>query len=129
VIDAEGAVQAVGAFDLVRVGTIKYSCRAGAYGACVIDVSTTPQGLNPMSARERRTQESVGAGLTRHRLACITRVMHELEIGEATTASSERAREAGVLLSHRMPGAGCVRWVRGRRVRNAGSHLRAFAVP
>jgi Na+-transporting NADH:ubiquinone oxidoreductase subunit F len=77
-------------------GTIKFSCRAGACGACVIDVSTTPEGLNPMSARERRTLESVGADLTRHRLACITRVMNDLEIGEATTATSERAREAGV---------------------------------
>ncbi len=79
-----------------RDGTIKFSCRAGACGACVIDVSTTPEGLSPMSARERRTLESIGADLTRHRLACITRVMSDLEIGEATTASSERARETGV---------------------------------
>jgi ferredoxin-NADP reductase len=77
-------------------GGITFSCRAGACGACVIDVSSTPDGLNPMSARERRTLESVGADLTRHRLACITRVMNDLEIGGATTASSERARETGI---------------------------------
>jgi Na+-transporting NADH:ubiquinone oxidoreductase subunit F len=77
-------------------GGIKFSCRAGACGACVIDVSTTPDGLNPMSARERRTLESVGADLSNHRLACITRVMQDVEIGDATTATSERARETGV---------------------------------
>ncbi|MFZ5863051.1 MAG: FAD-binding oxidoreductase [Nitrospirota bacterium] len=75
---------------------ITFSCRAGACGACVIDVSATPDGLGPMSARERRTLESVGADLVRNRLACMTRVMHDVEIGEATTASSERARETGV---------------------------------
>jgi NAD(P)H-flavin reductase/ferredoxin len=79
-----------------RDGTIKFSCRAGACGACVIDASGTPEGLSPMSARERRTLESVGADLTRHRLACITRVMRDVEIGDATTAPSERARETGV---------------------------------
>ncbi|HET8760016.1 MAG TPA: 2Fe-2S iron-sulfur cluster binding domain-containing protein [Nitrospiria bacterium] len=77
-------------------GAITFSCRAGACGACVIDVSATPDGLNPMSARERRTLEGVGADLARHRLACITRVMNDLEIAEATTAPSERARETGV---------------------------------
>jgi ferredoxin-NADP reductase/ferredoxin len=77
-------------------GTIKFSCRAGACGACVIDVSATPNGLNPMSPRERRTLESVGADLSKHRLACITRVMNDLEIADATTAPSERARETGV---------------------------------
>lgn len=77
-------------------GGVTFSCRAGACGACVIDVATTPDGLNPMSARERRTLESVAADLTRHRLACITRVMHDVEIGAATTASSERAREVGL---------------------------------
>ncbi|MFZ5877340.1 MAG: FAD-binding oxidoreductase [Nitrospirota bacterium] len=84
--------------DLVEAhgGTIKFSCRAGACGACVIDVSATPDGLNPMSARERRTLESVGADLSKHRLACVTRVMGDLEIGDATTAPSERAREAGI---------------------------------
>ena len=79
-----------------RESPIKFSCRAGACGACVIDIATTPEGLNAMSARERRTLESVGADLTRHRLACITRVMKDVEIGEATTASSERARQTGI---------------------------------
>jgi Na+-transporting NADH:ubiquinone oxidoreductase subunit F len=49
-----------------------------------------------MSARERRTLESVGADLAKHRLACITRVVQDVEIGSATTATSERARETGV---------------------------------
>lgn len=72
-IDADRIVQASGLsivcetgdylLDLCegRDGTIKFNCRAGACGACVIDVSTTPEGLSPMSARERRTLESVGA--------------------------------------------------------------------
>jgi Na+-transporting NADH:ubiquinone oxidoreductase subunit F len=38
----------------------------------------------------------VGADLAKHRLACITRVMQDLEIGAATTATSERARVTGV---------------------------------
>jgi Na+-transporting NADH:ubiquinone oxidoreductase subunit F len=75
---------------------IKFSCRAGACGACVIDVSATPDGLSPLSARERRTLESVAADPGKHRLACITRVMNDLEIGEATTVSSQRARDTGV---------------------------------
>lgn len=49
-------------------GGLKFSCRTGACGACVIDVATTPNGLNPMSARERRTLEGVGADLTKHRV-------------------------------------------------------------
>jgi Na+-transporting NADH:ubiquinone oxidoreductase subunit F len=49
-----------------------------------------------MSARERRTLESVGADLAKHRLACVTRVVQDVEIGSATTATSERARETGV---------------------------------
>ncbi len=75
---------------------IKYSCRAGACGACVIDVSETPDALNSMTGREKRTLETIGADLSRHRLSCITKVLDDLEVGEATTSTSERARTRGI---------------------------------
>ncbi|HEX9757167.1 MAG TPA: 2Fe-2S iron-sulfur cluster binding domain-containing protein [Nitrospiria bacterium] len=75
---------------------IRFSCRAGACGACVIDVSVTPEGLNPMTAREKRTLETIGADLSKHRLACINRVLNDLEVGDATTTTSERARATGI---------------------------------
>jgi len=74
---------------------VRFSCRAGACGACLIDVAHTPDGLSPMSAREKRTLERIGANLNHHRLACINRVMGDLDVGEVATTLSQEARATG----------------------------------
>jgi ferredoxin len=58
---------------------IAFGCRAGACGACLIEILEGCESLGPPQTKEREFLEDLGFGGDRHRLACQCRL-----VGDAT---------------------------------------------